>query len=402
MQVIVLDKHPMGDGRIERHIKFLLSHTRLVFRIHLNRYELTLPPGPFSQFGELGYRINIAPQSTSIKHSPFYFNFFCFTSLIVTDVKKAIRAIRIDTTHPTVFHVHDPALLHLAGILKKSYFSNAKIVYDRHEAYETQSSFWGIMLPSIGRIFEIMAKGHIDGIISVSEMHNASIRAEFPKVVVDTVPNYPEITEYNSQKIINKIKSFKDNDDIQLAYIGSLANNYDRDIDLLLTIYEKALRSHPNITCNIGGECNNQSLKNKFIALKREFGDRFEYLGRIPRTHTVELTERSHIGFFLIRPETTYWVYCSPNKVYEYLICGVVPVIRADVDYPHMFAHCSLMFDRHTPPDEIVQEVINLLGDPTRLKTMMKNALVLSNKFLFEAVCENYTNMYKCLLGERE
>lgn len=398
--MIVLDKHPMGDGRIERHIKYLLSQNSHVIRIHFNRSELALSPGPFSQFGEKGYRIKIAPKSTSLKNNPLYFNLFCSSQLIVFKVNKAIRSMEIDTTLPTIFHVHDPALLHLAVILKKSHFADAKIVYDRHEVYETPSSIWGIKLPRIARMYEIRARDYIDGVISVSEAHNTSIRALFPKAIIDTVPNYPGVMDYDREKIINKVKNFGNNEIIKLVYIGSLANSFDRDIDLLLAIYEEALRSYPNITCCIGGQCNDQMLENKFISLKRDFGDRFEYLGRIPRTYTVDLTETSHVGFFLIKPETTYWVRWSPNKVYEYLICGVVPVIRADIDYFQMFAHCSLMFSRETPKDEIIQEVISLLGDPTRLKTMIENALILSNNFIFETVGVNYITMYKSLLGE--
>ena len=227
-----------------------------------------------------------------------------------------------------------------------------------------------------------------------------SIRALFPKAVIDTVPNYPDIIDYNREKVIDKIKNFGPNETVELTYIGSLSNGHDRDIDLLLTIYEEALRSYPNITCCIGGRCNDQALENKFINLCRDFGDRFKYLGRTPRTRTVDLTERSHVGFFLIRPGTSYWVRCSPNKVYEYLICGVVPVIRADVDYSQKFANCSLVFGRETPQDEIIQQVINLLGDPIRLKTMMENALTLSNDFIFESVGMNYINLYKRFFDE--
>jgi glycosyltransferase involved in cell wall biosynthesis len=397
MQVIVLDKHPMDDGRIERHIKYLLSKNIQVIRIHLNRSDLALSPGPFSQFGEKGCRINIAPKSISLKNNPVYFNFFCFSPLITFRVNKAIKSIGIDTTIPTIIHVHDPAFLYLATSLKKAYFEDAKIVYDRHEVYETPSSIWGIKLPKLARVYEIRARDHIDGVISVSEVHNIPIRTLFPKAKVDAVPNYPSIMDYDRKKIINKIENFENKGPIKLMYVGSLANGYDRDIDLLLTIYEEALRSYPNITCCIGGRCNDQTLENKFANLKRDFGDRFEYLGEIPRSYTVDLTERSHIGFLLVKPETTYWVRTSPNKVYEYLICGAVPVIRADVDHSQMLASCSLMFSRDTSQGEIVREVVNLLEDPTRLKTMMENALVLSSNFVFEAVGTNYVNMYETL-----
>ena len=161
--MIMLDKHPMGDGRIERHIKYLLSQNSQVIRIHVNRSELVLPAGPFSQFGETGYRINIASKSVSLKTNPLYFNLFCFSQLIVSKANKAIKFMEIDTTLPTVFHVHDPALLYLAVILTKRYFANAKIVYDRHEVYETLSSVWGVKLPKVARLYEIRARDHTNG-----------------------------------------------------------------------------------------------------------------------------------------------------------------------------------------------------------------------------------------------
>ncbi len=398
MQVVILDKHPIADGRIERHIKYFLSQNYQVIRVHFNRSEPALSPGPFSQFGEKGYRINVTSKSTPIKTNPLYFNLFCSSRLIVSRAKKAMRSMEIDTTLPTIVHVHDPALLYCAGILKRSYFANSKIVYDRHEVYEGRTSFKGVKIPGIARFYEARMNKYVDGVISVAKLHNASIQELFPKAMVDTVPNYPSIADYNHEKIINKVKNAGGNGTIQLTYVGSLANNYDRDIDLLLTIYEEAMRLYQNVTCSIGGDSNDRAIENRFVDLKSDFGDRFEYLGRIPRPQTVDLTERSHLGFFLIRPDTTYWVRASPNKVYEYLICGVVPVIRADIDHAEKIAACSLIFNRDTPCDEIIQEVVNLLGDPTRLQTMMENALALSNDFTFESVGINYINMYNRLL----
>jgi len=391
----------MGDGRIERHIKYLVSQHNQVVRIHFNRSEMALSSGPFSQFGERGYRINVISDTMRIKNNPVYFNFFCLTSLIVFKAIKAIRSLGIDTVRPTIFHVHDPALLCLAGILKKSHFADAKIVYDRHEVYETQSFIWGIKMPNIARMYETRTSNNVDGVISVSRSHNTPIHKLFPKAMINTVPNYPCKADYNIKKIINKLENIKNNKIINLSYVGSLANNYDRDIDLILNIYEEAMHSYPNVTCSIGGQCNNQALKNRFIKLKDEFGNRFEYLGRIPRKHTVDLTERSHVGFFLIRPETTYWVRSSPNKVYEYLICGVIPVVRADIDHPEAFANCSLIFERDAPQDVIIRGVVNLLDNPNRLKTMMENSLALSNEFIFESVGINYINIYKNLFEKQ-
>ena len=127
------------------------------------------------------------------------------------------------------------------------------------------------------------------------------------------------------------------------------------------------------------------------------FVGRFEYLGLISRERVAQLTEISHIGFLLIRPETHYWVKTSPNKTYEYLICGTVPVIRADVDHAQELAECALLFSRETPEEDIINSVSNLLGDRDRLKIMMENALTTSNKFIFDSVGKKYIAMYDYL-----
>lgn len=402
MQIIVLDKHPINDGRLERHMKFLYSHNYKIFHIHFNRSDHSLSPGIFSQFGERGYRINNETGYNWIKDNPTYFNLFCFTPLIERIVKKVIQSLEIDTSIPTIFHVHDPALLNLAVMLKKNSFSEAKIVYDRHEVYETKNTICGVKLPLIARLYEIRARNHIDGVVSVSEEHNKSIHQLFPKVMITTVPNFPSKSDYNYEKIVKKINNFKKGMDINFVYVGSLSNKYDRDIDLILEIAERILYNYPNANFFIGGTCNDLKLKNRFVRLKSEFAERFEYMGKITRENTVYITEKAHIGFLLIRPDTTYWIRTSPNKTYEYLICGTIPIIRADVDHAHDFANCSLLFSRETPKEDIIKAVLDLVGDPIKIKNLMEKALVLSNKFTFESIGKNYTDIYESLLDLKE
>lgn len=297
VQIIVLDKHLLGDGRIERHIKYLLSQNCQVFWIHFNRSESHLSQGIFSQFGERSYRINVTKGLLYIGDNPLYFNFFCFTPLVLFAAKKALKSLKINTEAPTIFHVHDPALLNLAVMLKKSLFRNAKIVYDRHEVYETACLIHGIKLPRIARLYEVRAKNYVDGVISVSEEHNKSIQTLFPWVMIDTVPNFPSVDQYDLDRVLNKITNFGADVSIKLIYIGSLSNA-DRDVDLLLAIAEAVLDRYPNASFCIGGRCDDLVLIDKFKRLKCDFKGRFEYLGRVSRKVTVQMTEKSHIGFF--------------------------------------------------------------------------------------------------------
>jgi len=104
---------------------------------------------------------------------------------------------------------------------------------------------------------------------------------------------------------------------------------------------------------------------------------RLRFLGYVPREKTVKLTEKAHIGFLLVRPDARYWVRTSPNKIFEYLVCGTVPIIRADVDHADRLRACSLIFDREDEGAMIVQAVLDLLGSPEKLERYMGNARAL-------------------------
>ncbi|EHQ34393.1 glycosyltransferase family protein [Methanoplanus limicola] len=397
MQVILLDHHYLSDGRIERHLKYILSKNINTTRLHFNRCEPNLKSGLYSQFGEKSYRINVNCNSNFLKRYSSYLVFYYSSYLIYKDVKKAIKTLKINKYEPTIIHVHDPALLNLAKILKKNIFNKSIIIYDRHEVYEKKINIKGIKITKLSRIYEIRAKKHINGIISVSEKHNQKIKDMFPMAQISTIPNYPSTSDYNIKYIYNKIDETNSKNDINLVYVGSLANNYNRDIDLLLAVYKEVLLKFPNVNCYVGGTCNDPKINKKMADLKQEFGNKFNYLGRISRSKTAEITENSHIGFLLMKPDT-HWVRTSPNKTYEYLMCGALPVIRADVDHSNEFAKCSLMFNRNTSEEEIIQGVIDLLEEPDKLKNMMEGALHLSKKFSFELVNEKYYNIYESLL----
>jgi hypothetical protein len=104
-----------------------------------------------------------------------------------------------------------------------------------------------------------------------------------------------------------------------------------------------------------------------------------------------------------MKPDTCYWVKCSPNKVFEYLICGTLPVIRADVDRAEEISQSALLFDRNAGEDEIVDEVMILISDRERLRSMMTSAREQSRNFTFESVACRYTEIYRSVMkGAKE
>lgn len=393
MNIVILDAHPKEDARITKHVKYLLEQGLNVYRMHYNHNDESAKPGAFSQFGEKGFRINFfIPHG---KLGTIYLLVYCLRRKILTDCLKALGALTFDPGQPSVIHVHDPHLLPLAGMLVRSSLPHSKIVYDRHEVYEELIQYFGVSTPLL---YEKLTKNSISAIVIVSDHHAAMTRTLFPGPYIATVPNYPMSTIYDENIIKNKIQSLNSDSRINAVYIGSLNSLLDRDVDLLIRIADAMLRSYDNVHFIVGGTYMDVQSKMKIDACSRKHDGRFQFLGYVPWEKTIELTQKAHIGFFLLRPDTRYWVKASPNKVFEYLMCGTVPVVRADVDHADALKKCSLIFGRSDDDDDIMKAVRDLLDDPQKLKEYMEKARELSVHYTWDAVAVRYIKLYNTLL----
>lgn len=390
--IAVMDSHPPKDTRIGRHIQFLLKNDIQVLHLNYNFYDTrSAKSGRFSDFGEIGMRLDLFDRfhvhsglQRVISNASYLLG-----DEMARDATLALESLNAESP-PSIIHVHDPILLPLASRLVKGPFKRAKLVYDRHELYEASQSFHGI---NVATIFERIARKQISGVAVVSEQHIPATARRFPGAKIAAVPNYPSIRDYNHEAIERKLESFDSTSQINITYIGSLDNAFDRDLDLMLRIAKTTLESRENVRFIFGGRAD-PVLEARLKALAAQFPGRFEFPGYIPRERTVALTEQAHLGFYLMNPNTCYWVKCSPNKIFEYLICGVVPVIRADVDHADEIAKCSLLFDRDSSEDEIIESVLNLIDDPARVSEMMRRAREISARFTFEGVAKKYLELY--------
>lgn len=392
MDVIILDAHPREDARIERHITYLANQGVNVCRIHYNYTDDSAKAGIFSQYGVKGFRINRLFFQGKIR--TLYFLGYCLRRKILTDCRKALETLGIDPAQPSILHVHDPLLLPLAGMLVKDGLSGSRIVYDRHEVYEE----WVHSGISIPVFYEGLARGLISGTVVVSEHHIGTVRNSFPESCVVAVPNYVAPTAYDADTINRKINSDNSGSDINAIYIGSLNNLADRDVDLLLEIADTAIRSYDNVNFFVGGTSLDPGSKEKLDDLSRKYNGRFKFLGYVPREKTIELTEKAHVGFLFVRPDARYWVKTSPNKIFEYLTCGTVPIVRADIDHADALSECSLIFDRSDGHEDIIKAVLELLGSSEELKERMRTARELSVNYTWESVACRYVELYTALL----
>jgi glycosyltransferase involved in cell wall biosynthesis len=396
MNIIVLDEHPLEDGRVGRHLTYLLRHYRHVFRLHFSIFAPALNPGHFSLYGEKGYRITPPSPKRRVLNFLVFNTMYFMPSLFASRIEEALKEMDVDLTVPTVLHIHDPCLLKVAMMMKKNLFKSARIVYDRHEFYEIFGTKARLPIPTRDRLYETIARDRIDGVAHASLGGRSDLGSLFPGAGHTHIPNFPLADTYNEAHILEKVRSFGSDSAISVLYIGSLSP-LDRDVRLLLKVASDILDSNSKTTFYIGGPSfgHDEELGQMMELLREKYGLRFRFhLGFVPRDQTRHLTEDCHIGLHFIKPETTYWVKGSPNKLFEYLRCGAIPVVRASIEFSDDIAPCSLLFDRYSPEEEIVSHIRQLLADPDECRRMMENALMLGSKFTFEAVGPNYLNLY--------
>lgn len=391
LNVIVIDKHPIEDGRIQKHLKYLLKCDYSVYHINFNRYYNT-NSGFFSKFGEIGYTINIQPFKSKLLNK-IYYNVYCSSVLIFFDTLNIFRLMKINDSIPTVIHVHDPSLLFLSSLMKYK-IKNCKIVYDRHEIYEEPNKIFVLPLPKIERIFELISGYAINGVIVVADAYLNIAKKLFPQSIIKSIPNYPEFAEYDDKKIMTKIETFNENSNILLGYIGSLDNNLDRDVELLLTLADAILSNYEKSEFFLGGTIVDNLIRKKIESLIKKYPGRFHSLGFIPRTEVIQITQMLHIGFYLIKPNTSYWVLSSPNKIYEYLYCGTIPIVRANFEKNTQISACSLIFDRNESNENIFKTIFELIDNIPQQKIKMMTARKISQNFMWEESAKQYSELY--------
>ncbi|ABD40155.1 hypothetical protein Mhun_0390 [Methanospirillum hungatei JF-1] len=394
MNIIILDIHPLEDGRIQRHIKYLLEKKIKVYRIHYNYTDKTIKTGPFSLFGEVGYIRNIFLFGNK-KINTFLFLILCQTFLFYKDCIKILKKISINENEKIIIHIHDPQLLPLGEYLKTRYSRNIQLVYDRHEIYEVLNNYLELIFGFPNFFEKRINKKEISGVVIISDLYYQSTKNIFPYSNILSISNFPSIKNYDLDKIKDKYEKFNEDSIINMVYIGGLSKKIDRDIDLLLEVFFKILETCNNVKVILGGKDLDPSLLPMINDLSQKYPKRFEYLGYVPYSITNEITQKAHIGFNFIKPESEYWVKISSNKINEYLICGTIPIVRADVENYMEIQNVAIIFGRNESKELILNTLLKLVSNPELMKSYMKEGHKIGMKNTWESIADRYLLLYE-------
>lgn len=387
-KIVVLDSHQWNDNRIFKHISSVKRNFD-VFRINVNFYPECAPP---KDSHENAFIMNFAPTRNPYLNGSL---FTVRTSLggVTGQMERFLMRGFAQKDDEIVFHLHDPYLLGLAVRLSRK-FPRSRVVYDRHEYYETWKNRLGISVPGF---FERWYGKQVDELVFVSR----SVK-NLPKVFsgkkVSVIPNYPLSKDFDEEAVHRKVRNVEVNARVNLVYFGVLNLNFDRDIELMFQLMTYLMRADARFTFTVAGRVYDQGIVGIIDGMVHEFGDRMSYLGEISNREVIKRTQDAHLGFFLLRPDSPMWSEqrpVSPNKVYEYLLSGTIPVIRATLDDSEVIEKCSLTFGKDATAQDIQDAVLGLCHDRERMKRMMQQCYSTGLNYTWEGVAGRYLECYE-------
>jgi len=387
-KIVVLDLHIFYDNRINKHISTVRKHYD-VYRININFFH-GRKVGNTQDYP--AYIFNYAPTSNQYVNG-LMLTLSSFLGGTTRHLYKVLRREFVEEDDDLIFHVHDPYLLTIAMGLSRR-FPGSRVVFDRHDHFETWKNRLGFSVPGI---FEKLYGRRVAELI-IANPGLENLPEAFSGKMVTQIPNYPLSEYFDEDAIKRKIEKLGADGKVNLAYFGALSLDFDRDIDLMLRLMAAIMRDDLKVSSTLAGRIFEPIVVGLLDAMKAEFGDRMSYLGELPYKEVIENSKLAHLGFFLMNPDKPMWSPTRPysaNKIYEYLQTGTIPIIRAIIEEPEGVRACSIFFDENSMFEQMLGEVQGLIMDKRRMMEMAYLCFKTGREYSWETVAPQYLRCYE-------
>ncbi len=217
-----------------------------------------------------------------------------------------------------VIHCHSLPCLPASTILHA--ISGAPIVYDAHEL-ETERMGWSLPLRLGAKILEVACLPAVSTTLVVSESIRTWYRRHRFMRSIHTVRNLPRRPSSLPRRtgILRRALGLREADFVCL-YQGAMGNG--RGINVLLESFAEVRDKHL-VFMGYGPDVDKVLMAASTCA-------NIHYLAAVPPDVLYDYTADADVGLALIEDQCLSYRYCLPNKLFEYMVCGV-PVIASDL-----------------------------------------------------------------------
>jgi glycosyltransferase involved in cell wall biosynthesis len=282
----------------------------------------------------------------------------------------------------TVVSCHSLSSLPL-GLLFKI-ICGSKLVYETHEL-ETQRNGWSALTVKVAAIVEQLMFRFVDHTVTVGDSIGMWYRAKYRTDKVTVVKNVPLRTNLPAKDPQYFRSSFNiESDATVFLYQGVLSQG--RSIELLIELFKQMPQSKQLVLMGYGPLSN--TVKEAAAAHKN-----IHYHPAVPPDELLTYTPAADVGLALFENTSLSYFYSAPNKLFEYLVCGVPMLVS---DFPDM----AEVIDRHscgwkvplnrTAIDELLRSI-----SPEEIQQRKHNALTASRQVKWETEAENLLSVYR-------
>lgn len=265
-----------------------------------------------------------------------------------------------------VYHFHDFELLPWGWLLKKS--GAARVIYDCHENHPETilERAWlpAWLKPALARLvafIEPRLARPLDAVLCVVPDQQQRLQRAGCRTLL--VRNYPRLELF--------VRPAPSRQEAEIIYLGGLS--VARGARLLVDIMQALRQRHPRIRLLCLGPFNEPEVERKVraYARQRQVDGCMAFLPRVAHEQVAGFLHRARVGLIPWQPVPQMLKMCYPNKVFEYMACGL-PVVASDLPGLRQLiepAQCGILVRAEEAPAHAAA-IATLLDDPDAAREM--------------------------------
>ena len=295
-----------------------------------------------------------------------------------------------------IFHAHD--LNTLMGAYAAAKQHGAELIYDSHELYLERNRYepYKPLGKWVRKRLEAFLIRRATNVITVNESIakylSRAYRIKRPVVVMNVPDLRPAQNKAEARFSLRRSLGIAD-DYRLLLYSGAIT--YNRGLEKLIC----ALAQLPQCFLVMMGY-GNDVYKESLLKLAEQQGviKRCRFFGPVPSEQVTSYADSADIGIAPIENACLSYYYCSPNKLFEYILAGL-PVVASN--FPEMAAiinefEVGALFDPDDP-DAIAAAVRQIFASPGLFDTMKEKAQIIPQRYSWAQESQKLLGVYRAI-----